>query len=249
MADLTGRTALVTGCSGAIGARICADLAERGAVVIGVDQTEPASRPPSAEDSSQFHHLTKFELVDLESEAAVTALTARLNAEFGAVQLVVNNAAISLKQAATATSNADWNRLLRINLGAPAQLLRELSPGFVAGSSVVNISSIRATRGFTNDAAYSAAKGGIESLTRALAIELAPTTRVNAVSPGAISTAMTAPVHNNPGRLAAAEAAIPLGRFGSPREVSAAVLFLLSEDAAFITGATLDVDGGQSSAG
>lgn len=237
MSQLSGRIALVTGVAGAIGAEITRTLLDEGATVIGADRVSGPVKPSA------------FVQTDLAVEHETDSLIAHILSEFGGVDLIVNNAAVSLKAPLAAIPNEEWMRVMRVNLGAPAQIIRGLATTMSEGSSIVNVSSIRATRGFADDAAYSAAKGGLESLTRALAVELAPTSRINTVAPGAIGTAMNEAVRSDPVRRGEVEARIPLGRFGEPRDVAAAVLFLLSPASAFITGATLPVDGGQSVAG
>jgi 3-oxoacyl-[acyl-carrier protein] reductase len=139
-----------------------------------------------------------------------------------------------------------WLRVLAVNLTAPMRLAQRAVGAMESGGAIVNISSIAATLGAAGSSAYCASKGGLEALTRAMAVELAPRgVRVNAVAPHAIDTPMTAGLHDTE-LGATALAGIPAGRFGVADEVAAAVVFLAGPRAAFVTGATIPVNGGAS---
>ncbi len=160
------------------------------------------------------------------------------------LDLLVNNAAMSRKWALEDVTTEMFDQLIAVNMRAPLFLVQALAPLLARGGSIVTVSSIRGQRGFADDVVYQMAKGGLEAMTRGLAVELADRgIRVNAVAPGAIATPMNQGVQEDPAALAAAAARIPAGRFGTPEEVAGAVLYLA--DAPFVTGQVLTVDGGQ----
>ncbi|MDQ7910090.1 SDR family oxidoreductase [Phytohabitans sp. ZYX-F-186] len=228
--SLAGKVVVVTGAASGIGAAVAAAGAESGARVIGVD--------------TRAHPLVSV-VGDITDRATVDQLTSHVAGGPGRVDYFVSNAGIDPRAALGDLDHALWSRVMDVNVWAGVEILRALLPYLGPGASVVTVSSIRARLGFTGDAAYHASKGAIESLTRALAVELAPLEiRVNAVAPGAIRTSMNAASLDMPevaGRLADR---IPQRRVGQPEEVAAAILFLASDAASYITGTVLPVDGG-----
>jgi NAD(P)-dependent dehydrogenase (short-subunit alcohol dehydrogenase family) len=188
---------------------------------------------------------------DVSDADAVAAAIARVNARFGRLDALVNNAGIAVFAPLLETSGQDWNRVLAVNLTGPflctkaaAPLMREHG-----GGAVVNITSISAVRASTLRSAYGTSKAGLAHLTKQLAVELASFgIRVNAVAPGPVETAMAKAVHT-PEIRADYHDAIPLNRYGLEEELAEAVFFLCSDRSSYITGQILAVDGGFDAAG
>jgi NAD(P)-dependent dehydrogenase (short-subunit alcohol dehydrogenase family) len=188
---------------------------------------------------------------DVSDAAGVTAAIEEVSRRFGRLDALINNAGVAVFAPILETSDADWSRILAVNLTGPflctkaaAPLMRELG-----GGAVVNITSISAVRASTLRAAYGTSKAGLAHLTKQLAVELAALgIRVNAVAPGPVETAMAKAVHT-PEIRADYHDAIPLNRYGLEEELAEAIFFLCSERASYITGQVLAVDGGFDAAG
>ena len=186
--------------------------------------------------------------MDVRSPEAWDELARRIRDEHGALDVLVNNAGILREAPVEETPLEMWNDVISVNLTGAFLGCRALVPLLRAGDrpAICNVSSIDALHGSLNHAAYAASKGGILSMTRALALELAPDIRVNAICPGTVETPMTA-------ALLVADAAAgqpreakhPLGRVSTPEEQAAAAAFLCGTDASFVTGVGLSVDGGR----
>ncbi len=233
------RNAVVTGAAGGIGRATCAEFAAAGYRVIGIDSREEVDLPCE---------LLPFDVCDFaRADAACEEVCSRIQElTKGSLNALVNNAAIQIVSPIEEATPADWEAILQTNLLAPFWATRRLLPLLrAARGSVVNIASIHAlsTRpGFT---LYATSKGALVSLTRALALELAPEIRVNAVLPAATDTPMLrAGLGNDSGGLDALGSYHPLRRIAEPEEVARVVRFLASAKASFITGAELRVDGG-----
>ena len=242
---LEGRAALVTGASRGIGRAIALELARHGAAV-AVSYRE--RREAAEETAAGIEALGGRSLAcqaDVSRQEDVARLVERTVRELGAVDVLVCNAAVVLSKLASLQTVEDWRSVLDVDLMGPFLCIREAIPHMLARrrGSIICVSSIVAQRGSTGLASYAAAKGGLEAMVRALAVELAKKRiRVNAVAPGVIQTEMTAELRH----LSSDEILkhIPLGRFGEPEEVARAVRFLASDDASYITGETLGVHGG-----
>lgn len=246
--DLTGKTALVTGGSGGIGAQICRTLAELGATVaVGYHRGEEAAKRTADEltKATGVAALTcRIDVRDAEqTRAAVNEVTAAL----GRLDILVNNAAVGTAGAALPTSPlADWVAAVETNLIGAFHCIRAAAMHMLLAQrgAIVNVASIAAVSGIEGLSGYSASKAGLLGLTRSLAREYAPHgVRVNAIAPG--YTARTGMID----RVAAdrrrrLDEDIPLGRLAEPEEIADAVAFLASDRASYITGQTLVVDGG-----
>ncbi len=233
--------ALVTGASQRLGARIARALHARGMrVAVHYHQSAAAAEALAGELERTRTGSAITAQADLASEEAPAALVAAVAARWGRLDVLVNNAAVFRPTPCGETTAADWNEIAGTNLRAPWLLTNAAKPLLAArGGNVINIVDIYAERPRPGFALYCAAKAGLVGLTRALARELAPAVRVNAVAPGAIlwSTETTAADKS------AIIAKTPLGRLGSPEDIAGAVCYLL--DASYVTGQILNIDGGR----
>jgi len=228
---------VVTGGAAGIGLAIAARLAAAQRVVI-VDRS-----PATAEAAAAVGGGAVAVEADLTTEEGVGAVVAAVGSAGGPLVGLVNNAGITRDARLAKMTPADFEAVLAVNLGAAYRLTSALVPLMADGGAIVSISS-RAYLGNFGQYNYAISKGGLVGLTRALALRLAPRIRVNAVAPGLIETAMTAAMP--PEVLAGLVQRIPLGRPGRPEEVADLVAFLLSAEAAYITGEVYIIGGGRS---
>jgi len=242
MFDLTGRKALVTGASGGIGEAIARTLHGLGATV-GLHGTRTGKLEALAAELGTER--TRLFAADLASRDAVKALGARAEQELGGVDILVNNAGITRDGLFVRMSDADWDAVMEVNLTAVFRLTRELTHPMMRRryGRVVNITSVVGVTGNPGQTNYSAAKAGMIGFSKALAQEIATRNiTVNCVAPGFIQSAMTDRLNDK--QRETIMAAIPARRMGTGGEVAAAVAFLASEEAAYVTGQTLHVNGG-----
>jgi 3-oxoacyl-[acyl-carrier protein] reductase len=240
--DLAGQVALVTGASRGLGAAIAATLARAGAVVIGTS-TSAAGADNLSLTLKEFGG--RGVVLDVNDFAAAEALVQNLQKEFGGVSILVNNAGITRDGLSMRMKPEDWSAVIDTNLSAAFNLSRAVMRGMIKlrAGRIINVSSVVASMGNAGQVNYAAAKAGLEGMTRALARELGGrNVTVNAVAPGFIDTDMTRALGAD--RVSAMMASIPLNRFGEPREVADAVLFLASPMSAYVTGTVLHVNGG-----
>ncbi len=233
-----GRRALVTGAGKGIGRAVATMLAARGAEVVALGRTAADLDSLAAAIGCRT---ILADVADAEQAAAAVAAALPLD-------LLVNNAGISILEPALDATQAAFDAVLRVNAWAPLRLAQVVAADLIARGrpgAVVNVSSTAASRGLALHAAYCASKAGLDALTRVLAIELGPHgIRVNSVNPTVTLTPMAQRAWSDPARSAPMLARIPLGRFVEPEEVARTVCFLLSDDAAMVNGACLPVDGG-----
>jgi 3-oxoacyl-[acyl-carrier protein] reductase len=228
-----------------LGRAIARELARAGAaVLVNYREARGAADEVVAEIAAQGGRAFAFQ-ADVSQETEVGRMAAFAAEALGRVDILVCSAGVTRDRLAAAMTVADWDAVIGTNLRGAFLCIRAFAPGMIVNKagSVVVLSSIAADRGSRGHCNYAAAKGGLNALVRALAVELAPKKiRVNAVSPGVIPTDMTRRIRD----LAEPEilAGIPLGRFGTPEEVARAVRFLASEEASYITGEILHVTGG-----
>lgn len=241
MFHLTGKSALITGASGGIGADIARALHGAGAVV-ALSGTRVAPLEALAAELGSRVHVLACNLADPE---AVEGLVKRGVEAMGAVDILVNNAGITKDGLVMRMSDEDWQSVLDVNLTATFRLCRAAIRGMVKArwGRIVNISSVVGTTGNAGQVNYAASKAGMVGLSKSLAAEVASRgITVNSVAPGFIETAMTEKL--NEAQRAAILTAVPAGRMGRADEIAAAVLYLASPEAAYVTGATLHVNGG-----
>jgi 3-oxoacyl-[acyl-carrier protein] reductase len=244
---MTARIAFITGAANGIGAATARRLAKDGYKVALLDRL--ASGQAVADELGSDRAF--FMQGDVSRPEEIESGVAKAVAHFGGLDVLVNNAGVSLPKSLADTTTEDWDHLHAINLRALYVGMKAAQAALVASGhgAVVNLASFHAYATIGNFAAYAASKAGVLGLTRSAALELAPHgVRVNAVAPGVIHTAMTQQwLDSIPDPKAALVSMIekqPLGRLGRPEEVAAAIAFLASDDASFITGTTLYVDGG-----
>ena len=241
---LAGRVALVTGASQGIGRAIALTLAEAGAhVALAARNVEKLA--DVAEQIGKSGGISQPFTLDIADEASIKACAKAVAAHFGKLEILVNNAGITRDVLALRMKRQDWDDVLTTNLtGAFLLSQAAMSPMLKARwGRIVNITSVVGETGQAGQANYAAAKAGLIGLTKSLARELASRAiTVNAVAPGFIETAMTAALTEE--QRAAMTEHVPLARAGTPEEIAGAVLFLVSDAAAYITGHTLDVNGG-----
>ncbi len=236
------RVAIITGGLGGIGQACAQRLAAEGATLSLVDLDVQRGDEVSAELRALGAADVMVSHCDVSSEAAVVAVCEATEARFGRIDVIVNVAGMMIYKPITDLTVDDWHRLLGVNLVGAAIFTREGLRRMTPGGAIVNVSSIHAHQTSANVAPYAAAKAALGSLTRTTAIEGKDKgIRANAVLPGAIDTPM---LWASPNLKSGAEVLAP-GDIGLPRHIAGAVAYLASDDAAFVTGASLNVDGGR----
>ncbi|HLT01751.1 MAG TPA: 3-oxoacyl-[acyl-carrier-protein] reductase [Geminicoccaceae bacterium] len=238
MFDLSGRTALVTGASGGIGEAIARQLHAQGATVVAAGRRRDAL----AALAEALGERVQIEVAELSEPDAAERLIAAVD---GGPDVLINNAGLTRDNLALRMKDEDWQTVLDVNLTAGFRLIRAALRGMMRRrwGRIVNVSSIVALTGNPGQANYAAAKAGMIGMTKSLAAEVASRgITVNCVAPGFIETAMTAALGEDQQRRLLER--VPIGRLGSGADVAAAVGYLASEEAAYVTGHTLHVNGG-----
>jgi 3-oxoacyl-[acyl-carrier protein] reductase len=241
---LQGEVALVTGASRGIGHAIADQLARAGATVIGTATSQSGADQISQRLASIGDH-GRGALLDVCDAAATDALIDSIGREHGKLSILVNNAGITRDALAMRTKDDDWSAVIDTNLSAVFRLSRAVLRGMMKArhGRIINITSVVAASGNAGQANYAAAKAGVAGMTRALARELGSRNiTVNCIAPGFIDTDMTRALTEEQTRTLLAQ--IPAGRLGDKDEIGAAVVFLASAAASYISGATIHVNGG-----
>ncbi len=242
MFDLTGKTALVTGATGGIGAAIARALHKAGATVAISGTRANVLEELKSELGGERVHVLPCNLSD---PAAVEKLVPEAEAAMGALDILVNNAGITKDGLAMRMKDEDWNAVIDVNLTASFRLARAAMRGMMKKrwGRIVNITSVVGVTGNPGQANYVASKAGVIGLTKSLAQELAArSVTVNAVAPGFIATPMTDVLNDK--QREAILGRVPAAKLGTPEDIAAAVLYLASEEAGYVTGQTLHVNGG-----
>ena len=241
MFDLTGKSALVTGASGGIGAAIARSLHAAGATV-ALHGTRVAPLEELAADLGDRAHVTPANLDDPD---ALEALPKQAAEAMGGIDILVNNAGITRDNLFMRMSDDEWDQVLAVNLTASFRLSKAVLRGMMKArwGRIIGITSVVGVTGNPGQGNYAAAKAGMIGMSKSLAAEVASrNVTVNCVAPGFIETAMTDKLNDD--QKSKIMTAIPAGRMGTSEEIAAATLFLASSEASYITGQTIHVNGG-----
>jgi len=243
------KVVIVTGAGSGIGRATAMRMAAEGARVLCAD-----ARGDGAHETAEQIGKTGGEavalLVDVTNEGSCGRMVETALGQFGRITTLVNSAGVSAARREAIPDPEEWERVLDVNLSGTYLASRAALPQLAAspGGSVTNIASIFGLVGGSLSPAYAASKGGVVNLTRTMALTWAPRVRVNCVCPGVIETPMTAPFLTDPSWHKPLLERHPLGHFGEPGDVAAAILYLASDEAKFVTGVALPVDGGYTAA-
>ncbi|MEY4592608.1 MAG: hypothetical protein RIR18_1503 [Pseudomonadota bacterium] len=241
---LQGQVALVTGASRGIGQAIALELAKLGATVVGTATTEEGGAKIS-DYLAEAGAKGRGAKLEVREAAEVDALISGIEKEFGAVSILVNNAGITRDNLAMRMKDDEWDAVIDTNLKAVFRLSKAVMRGMMKARTgrIINVTSVVGHSGNPGQANYCAAKAGVSGMTRSLARELGSRNiTVNCVAPGFIDTDMTKSLADE--QKSALLTNIPLGRLGTPADIAAAVVFLASPAAAYVTGSTIHVNGG-----
>ncbi|MEQ2005558.1 MAG: glucose 1-dehydrogenase [Limisphaerales bacterium] len=244
---LNGRRALVTGASSGIGEVVARRLAAAGAAVIVNYRSHPKEAKKIVAEIKSAGGQAIAVHADMSKEREIKAMFARMFREFGAIDILVNNAGIENKSPFLKMPVKDWDRVMAVNLRGVFLCSQLAARRMVknGGGVIINISSVHQIIPWGGYAHYCASKSGLDLLMKTMALELAEKkVRVNNVAPGAIATPMNKAWLHDPARRKQVLALIPSRRIGEPEEVAGAVLYLVSDEAAYVTGTTLLIDGG-----
>jgi NAD(P)-dependent dehydrogenase (short-subunit alcohol dehydrogenase family) len=243
------KVALITGAASGLGRATALRFGAEGAQVVCADSSADAVAQTAQAIITAGGEAIAL-TVDVTDESACERMVADALARFGRLTTLINSAGVRPARPNVTPTLVDWNRVIDINLTGTFLASRAATPALTASGagSITNLASIFGLVGGSTGSAYAASKGAIVNFTRQMALELAPTIRVNCVCPGVIETPMTAGLREDPAWTERVLKRYPLGRFGLPEEIAAAILFLASDEAAFVTGIALPVDGGYTAA-
>jgi len=246
MRGLKGKRVLITGGAGGIGTATAARFLEEGAQVVVLDRDETALRRVERELPALSGCIT----ADVSDAAAVGRAFEELDGLLGGLDVLINNAGISLRHRFLDIPPQEWRRVMAVNLDGVFFVAQQAARRMLAGEggTILNMGSTNGLVGYHYYADYNASKAGVIELTRSMALELAPRVRVNAVCPGFILTPMQEAEYT-PEEQRAFASKLPLDRLGRPEDVAALFAFLASDDASFITGQCLVIDGGEIAGG
>ena len=244
MRGLAGKRVLITGAAGGIGAATARRFLEAGALVASLDRDAAASARLAAE----LPNLAATWVAAVDDTDQVAGVFAELDARWGGLDVLINSAGISVRAPFLEITPAQWGAVLATNLTGLFYMAQQAARRMPAGGVILNLGSTNGLVGYHYYADYNASKAGVIELTRSMALELAPAIRVNAVCPGFILTPMQAAEYTAEMQAAFA-AKLPLRRLGRPEDVAALLAFLASDDAAFITGQAVVIDGGEIAGG
>jgi len=244
---LQGKTALVTGCRRGIGKAIALALAEAGADIIGVSVSQEIAGSQVEREVQAMGRDFRGRRCDFSDRKALYRFLESLAADFPTIDILVNNAGIILRKPAVEHTDESWDKVIEVDLSAQFVLSREIGKRMVVRGrgKIIFIASLLAFQGGILVPGYAASKGGVAQLTKALANEWAAHgVNINAIAPGYVRTDNTRALHDDPQRAAAILARIPAGRWGEPKDLAGAALFLASAASDYVHGAILTVDGG-----
>jgi NAD(P)-dependent dehydrogenase (short-subunit alcohol dehydrogenase family) len=250
MMRFTDRVAIITGAGSGIGRATALRLAREGAKVVLADWSEEGLQETASQLSPEADHLARK--LDVSDEDGVKALVSEAKERFGQIDILINNAGISGESYPPVTENetSDWEKILSVNLIGAMLMIKHVAPHMQERNqgAVVNTASVAGIRSGAGGNPYSASKAGVINLTQTAACDLGGyNVRVNAVCPGLVETGMTKPIFDyarEKGKEEKLGTRCELRRYGRPEELAAAICFLASDDASYITGQALPVDGG-----
>ena len=244
---LKNRIAIITGAARGIGLACAERFVAEGAHVMIADVLDEVGTAEARRLGAAYLHC------DVSKSSDVNATVAAVVKKYGAVDILMNNAAINISGDFLDSSEADFDRVIAINLkgsflmlqACAREMVKQVAAGKPAGS-IINMSSVNDTLAIPTIVSYCVAKGGVSQLTRATSISLAPHgIRVNAIGPGSIMTGMLKSVVNDKSAMTRVMSRTPMGRVGQPSEIAAIALFLASDDSSYVTGQTIYADGGR----
>jgi NAD(P)-dependent dehydrogenase (short-subunit alcohol dehydrogenase family) len=254
-ARVGGKIALVTGAGSGIGQAVCERLAAEGATVVVTSRTREHAEATARRITDGGAKVGATLVLDVGDRAAVDQVLKEAGARFGRIDILCNNAGVDLPNAPALqdVSDDEWDLVFRVNVSGMFWVCRAALPFMPDGASIVNVGSMNSFVAWPNDTPYTASKGAVLQFTKGLALDLAPRRiRVNCVCPGIIDTPLTRSFIDDAADPQAVideyNAVAPLGRMGTAQEVANCVVFLASDEASFVTGAALLVDGGSTAA-